>query len=226
MEEKIVKKRGRKSKTDIVAKNVDIDYTKYEKHKIIHIRNKQEDIVEDPSKNMLFDDSSVEKYFEIDYKDKIDKCWNCCESIKNVVGYPILYDNKVFYCYGDFCSFGCCARYLMDNNRNDDLWDKLNLLNVMYNKIINTNNQRVKIAPDRRLLSKFGGSLSIEEYCNNSEYDTYDITLPPIIPVNHNLVKHNETIINNVEELRLYRKNNKKSQNNIFNTMKIKQISS
>ena len=45
----------------------------------------------------------------------------------------------------------------------------------MYNKIINTTNQRVKISPDRRLLTKFGGSLSIEDYYN-SEYDTYDIT--------------------------------------------------
>lgn len=225
MEEKIVKKRGRKSKTDIVAKNVEIDYKKYEKHKIIHVRNNNNKNVDDPCKNMLLD-NSVDKYFELDYKEKIDKCWNCCEDIKNVVGYPILYDNKVFYCYGDFCSFGCCGRYLIDNNRNDDLWDKLNLLNVMYNKILNTTNQKVKISPDRRLLTKFGGSLSIEEYCNNSEYDTYDITLCPIIPVNHNLVKHNETIITNVEELRLFRKNNKKSQNNIFNIMKIKQISS
>ena len=69
MEEKIIKKRGRKSKTDIVAKNVEIDYKKYEKHKIIHVRNRKNDIVDDPSKNMLLNDS-IDKYYEVDYKEK------------------------------------------------------------------------------------------------------------------------------------------------------------
>ena len=45
----------------------------------------------------------------------------------------------------------------------------------MYNKIINTTNQKKLISPDRILLTKFGNSLSIEDYYN-SEYDTYDIT--------------------------------------------------
>ena len=36
MEEKIIKKRGRKSKTAIVAKNVEIDYEKYDENKIFH----------------------------------------------------------------------------------------------------------------------------------------------------------------------------------------------
>jgi hypothetical protein len=225
MEEKIVKKRGRKSKTDIVAKNVEIDYNKYEQHKIIHVKNKDPEIVDEPNANLL-SDNLVDKYYEIEYSTKINKCWNCCKKITNVIGYPILYDNTVFYCYGDFCSFGCCARHLVDNNKNDDLWDKLHLLNVMYNKISNTVNQSVKIAPDRRLLKDFGGTLSNEKYNNNEEYETYDITLPPIIPVNHNLVKHNETISTDVTELRLYRKNIKKSQNNIFNTMNIKTLSS
>lgn len=223
--EKIVKKRGRKSKTDIVAKNIDIDYNKYEQHKIIHVKNKDIDIVDEPKNNMLNNDM-VDKYYEVDYTNMVDKCWNCCENINNVIGYPLLYDNKVFYCYGDFCSFGCCARYLVDNNTNDSLWDKLCLLNVMYNKINNTINESVSISPDRRLMKKFGGKLSNEEYYNNNEHETYDITLPPVIPVNHNLIKHNETVINNVEELRLFRKSNKKSQNNIFNTMKIQQVSS
>ena len=84
MEEKIIKKRGRRSKTDIVAKNVEIDYEKYEQHKIIHVKNKNIELEDDPNPNFM-SDNLVDKYCEVEYTNKVDSCWNCCEKIDNVV---------------------------------------------------------------------------------------------------------------------------------------------
>ena len=225
-EKKVIKKRGRKSKTDIVAKNVKIDYKKYDDNKIIHIKNSNDggtDNLEDNIETLCTTNSET-LYSEVDYKSTIGNCWNCVEKIDNLVGYPINNNNNVFYCYGDFCSFGCCGRYLLDKYSNQELWEKLYLLNIMYNKISNTVGESVKISPDRRLLDKFGGSMSINEYrSDNENINYYDITLPPIIPVNHTLIKHNELVnVNNKEDLRLYRKNaDKKSKHSIFKTMNI-----
>lgn len=227
MEEKIVKKRGRKSKTAIVAKNVDIDYEKYDENKIIHVKYDSEDKklnnnnANDNIKtitNVLY--SKIEEGTGRNYE-----CWNCSEKINNLIGYPIYYDKSVFYCYGDFCSFGCCGRYILDKYSNQDLWEKLNLLNNMYNKAHNTNNKMVDISPDRRLLTKFGGEMSIEKYRDEIYKDNYyNITIPPVIPINHNVVNLGTTnsINNTNEELRLYRKNNNTNvHNDILNSMKV-----
>lgn len=222
-EEKIVKKRGRKSKTAIVAKDVVIDYKKYDKNKIIHI--KKDALCNNISVNNSLEEHEETNYYKVDITYKVDKCWNCVQEIKNLIGYPLSYDNNVFHCYGDFCSYGCCSRYIIDNYNNQELWNKLHLLNVMYNKTHKTTNMKVDPCPDRRLLKIFGGKMTIEEYHNNNnKHNYYDITIPPVVPVNHNAIKHDDLEhINHTEELRLFRKNtNKKSQNNIFSTMNIK----
>tara|TARA_X000000950_G_C13739318_1_gene587776 strand:- start:232 stop:909 length:678 start_codon:yes stop_codon:yes gene_type:complete len=222
MEEKIVKKRGRKSKTAIVAKNVDIDYEKYNENKIIHVRYDTK-MTNENEKNKI---ETIDKvvYSNVDSTRTYD-CWNCSEKINNLIGYPIYYDKKVFYCYGDFCSFACCGRYITDKYSNQELYDKLNLLNNMYNKANNTINKMVDIAPDRRLLNKFGGNMTIQEYRDEIYKDNhYNITIPPIIPVNHTVVNLGTTsIINNSqEELRLYRKNNNINiHNDILDSMKV-----
>jgi len=106
-------------------------------------------------------------------------CWNCCYDIKLMVSYPIKYTNGTFHTNGDFCSYECAARYIFDTYNYKSLWEKYTLLNLLYNKNHNTS-VKVKIAPSRLRLNKFGGDLKYEEYINQSAHNMVsDVYIPP-----------------------------------------------
>ena len=143
-------------------------------------------------------------------------CWNCCHGFHNVVhGLPINYNNNVFHTVGEFCSIECMARYTVDN-MNDDIYNYLPLIN-MYSKI-NGDKNKVNLAPNRLLLNIFGGDMTIDQYRNNNIL--YDVKLPIIIPVNHNINEYNLKNNNNFTDLKLYRKK-KLDNNNIKNKLNI-----
>lgn len=154
---------------------------------------------------------------EINYINNNNKlCWNCCHGFHNMVhGLPINYNNEVFHTIGEFCSIECMARYAVDN-MNDDIYNYLPLIN-MYNKNI-TNKNKVNLAPNKLLLNIFGGNMTIDEYRNNNIL--YDVKLPIIIPVNHNINEYNLKNNNNFTDLKLYRKK-KVDNNNIKNKLNI-----
>ena len=216
------KKRGRKSKTDTVAKNVVIDESNYSNNLVIHLKkelNTQESLNED---TVIGYDPTTYSDVNVNTNNNISKCWNCIHSITQHIGIPLQYDNNVFHCYGDFCSFGCCSRYIIDNYHNNDLWTKFTLLNILYNQYYNTLNKKIHISPDRLLLDIFGGPLSIDEY-RKENINAYDICIPPIIPVQHIHHKYDGRVKNDpISELRLYRKTEQNHKNNIFNSMNIK----
>jgi hypothetical protein len=200
------KKRGRKPKNNIILnENPVFDNLKGSDNLIACIKKntiKNEIIISDKiegieeTNNLCFleDNIEIEK-----------KCWNCCHSIEgNIISYPILYTNDIFYTNGNFCSYECSARYIFDNFNHKEIWEKYNLLNFYYN--VNTNNKKhINIPPNRLRLKIFGGDLTRINYINNTNNISYDGYLPPIIPIN-NLFYNNENInISGDNELKLYR---------------------
>jgi len=77
---------------------------------------------------------------------------------------------------GIFCSFNCCLSFIKDN-KNNSLYDLSEiLLHKIYNEVLESTNKIISPAPSWRLLTLYGGYLSIDkfrqsfntvEYCNH-----------------------------------------------------------
>ena len=74
------------------------------------------------------------------------------------------------------------------------------------------------MAPNKLILSKFGGNISIEEYRNNIDI-SYSVN-QPIIHINSEISKY-EFKNNSDNGLKLFRSKTKKNKNNIFNKMNL-----
>ena len=129
-------------------------------------------------------------------------CWNDCHPFNGPpVGIPENYLNGIFYLSGNFCSFNCAMKYLcpnldnlddcailnssLDHYTNDALSEKIQLLELMCH--IETGmdiEQRIKFAPPRLCLKKFGGYLTIEKYRESFiTYQEYHVFKTPMIPI-------------------------------------------
>lgn len=152
-------------------------------------------------------------------------CWNCTNNIKQEVNLPIKYEGGSFYVYGHFCCFECIARYLLDNYHNQEMWEKYVLLNHYANMINGTEEERVLPAPDKRMLQKFGGEMSFDEYHSESSMGFTEVALPPIFPTSH-IIHGNDPRTKHTNDansdLRLYRKKTLK-KNTIISKMNINQ---
>ena len=135
---------------------------------------------------------------------------------------PRFEENGIWYVYGNFCCPECSMAHLLEEK--EDLhtrWERIALLHRLYN----TTNTRIYPAPQRAILKRFGGNLSIEDYRNviSKKQTRIDINYPPMIsligsidtkpidfyePVNKsNNVTLNTDMISKAEEgLRLKRK--------------------
>jgi hypothetical protein len=146
-------------------------------------------------------------------------CWNCTHSfnIRDLKHIPLKYISGSFYITGYFCTNGCCLRYIYDNYQNKELWDKYELFNFYYQKLYNLN-LNIVIPPNKLLLKKFGGTLEIEDYRSNDSFN--EVIIPPVIMVSSKLFSEKtESIKENKQNLKLFRKNTKK--NTILNNMEI-----
>jgi hypothetical protein len=94
-------------------------------------------------------------------------CWTCSHPFESIpVAIPHIYDSKLnlFFCYGNFCSFSCAKRYVLESSGNTQ---SCTLLALLRSKIIGglgTANMGIKAAPPRTSLKVFGGQLSIEAF--------------------------------------------------------------
>lgn len=112
-------------------------------------------------------------------------CWNCDTYFTgSPLGIPEKEVDGKFHCYGNFCSFECTARYLLDHELNN-FYDKYSLLCVMYQTAYNLPPEtKVLFAPPKITLHKYGGPLSYEQYHNMSNQGTTVETYKlPLIPV-------------------------------------------
>lgn len=101
-------------------------------------------------------------------------CWWCCHEFSNTPFIlPIKKVNNCINAIGCFCSAECATSWNFNSDkRNDDIWESYSLLNLLYRKNLNGSILKIKFAPPRESLIKFGGSLTIEEFrSSNNSYN-------------------------------------------------------
>ena len=157
----------------------------------------------------------------------ISVCWNCCHCINyEILSQPIKYENNVFTTVGNFCSYSCISRYIIDSNESsENIFNKLSTLNLYYNIKNNTKSVSVTPAPSKLVLKMFGGYMDIEEYrLKNQEY-LITTNIEPIVKCIDISVKELQVTKNkskeNMEEFKLYRKNKKVNTNDIYASMNL-----
>lgn len=125
------------------------------------------------------------KDFSEVYPNKTDiLCWWCCyEFDTHPIGVPLKYDsvNDVFKVIGCFCSFNCAYAHI----KKEKLKVPLSDLKFMYEKLsgaeFSSDSWTVVPAPEKYILQRFGGPLSIQEY-RSSFNNRFDIMYTPMIP--------------------------------------------
>jgi hypothetical protein len=154
-------------------------------------------------------------------------CWNCCHSIDNeLLSQPIKYDNNVFTTVGNFCSYPCVSRYILESNESsENIFNKLSTLNLYYNIKNNTKSKRITPAPSKLVLKMFGGCMDINEYRSKNEEYLVTTNIEPIVKCIDVSVKElhikKNNIKENIKEFKLYRKNKKINTNDIYESMNL-----
>jgi len=114
-------------------------------------------------------------------------CFNCSHSFEHTpASLPFKYQNGIFYVYGCFCYPECAAAFNFNESICvENVNENYNLLNLMYRKIYNDPNYRVKIASHRTCLKIFGGTLDIDKYREsfNNHHINHHIIMPPVISI-------------------------------------------
>lgn len=138
------------------------------------LNNNSEIITLDPTKLKTVGNDMEHKHFKFyslncpfkcDENNYIDdeytelRCfWDNCKIKGKPYFLPIKYENNIFYVNHWFCSLNCAVSYNL--KMNDDLiFERYSLLKYMYNIY-----KEINPAPDYRILKKYGGDLTIEEY--------------------------------------------------------------
>lgn len=85
----------------------------------------------------------------------------CCNTTNMEVS------EETFEVDGNFCSYECALAFIIDNQHNSEYWQSETLLYKMF-KTNNPEKALFKSAPHWRLLSRFGGHLSKEEFHKHS----------------------------------------------------------
>jgi len=122
-------------------------------------------------------------------------CLWCCHKFDTIpVSLPrYLHDGK-FYVSGIFCSFNCAAAYSF-SKKDDQVWERYSLLNLMYKKLNECKFAKIRLAPPRETLKMFSGYLSINEFRNSfvRQEKIFKMLEPPIIsliPKVEELISH------------------------------------
>ena len=98
--------------------------------------------------------------------DKKSACfWCTCEFDNPTILIPKFELNKIYHCYGCFCSPECATAYLFEEHIDTSTrFERYHLLNHIYCKIYNYE-KNIKPAPNPYyILNKYYGNLSIQEY--------------------------------------------------------------
>ena len=84
-------------------------------------------------------------------------------------------EQKEFYeTDGIFCSFNCCKAYIKDNKHNTLYEHSEFLLSKLYFDMIGSKNIFINPAPHWRLLTEYGGKLSINQFRDNFNKNKYE----------------------------------------------------
>ena len=115
-------------------------------------------------------------------------CWNCDSQFDNPpIGIPEYVNNNQFYCSGNFCSFPCTARYIIDNDNTCSRFEKISLLNTLYQMAFDYDlTTHVIAANPKQTLHKYGGTLSYSQYHSEKSQNVHIYKLP-IVPLYYHL---------------------------------------
>lgn len=73
--------------------------------------------------------------------------------------------NDTYHVYGSFCCPECAAAYLFKEQLDDStLFERYHLLNYLYGVVYNYTKNFIPAPPPHYLLTKFGGTLSIQDF--------------------------------------------------------------
>jgi len=160
-------------------------------------------------------------------------CWWCTHNFDTL---PCFIPEKIidgnYYVFGCFCSYNCAATY---NLKMDDsyIWNRYSLLKKLYNAI-HGGTDDISLAPPREIFSKFGGTLTYEDYRKNCKKNTkeYRFIMPPMTSIVPLIEEgYTDTTKVNVSLADLNKKNMLKRnkplptvKNTLFETLGIKEI--
>ena len=210
------KKRGRKPK-NVKKEEVKEVKQNIKENLIIHLKKTD---VDDYNIQSFNKDENENETVNQD-NTKCQLCWNCCHKFdEHIYGIPMKYIDGIFYIYGNFCSLECASRYAHDNLHGYDFSEIYSLINLYSNIIFDEKKEIIKLAPNRLMLDVFGGPLTIDEYRSNT--NSYEIRIPPILPIKHTVNKYELNKTSNKNMLKLYRKNPLQSEKkSITSTMNL-----
>lgn len=122
-----------------------------------------------PSKtNISTYDTIEKKYTSYDTWDRNNICcWYCTLSFYNrPIFIPSSIHKSHMSVYGNFCTFGCAAKYVNIYYKHDDKLrcEYINHLKYLYFNIYKTDIEIIKESPDKELIDKFGGPYTSAEY--------------------------------------------------------------
>ena len=110
------------------------------------------------------------------------KCWwDKCSFNTPPLEMPESYYNEIFKCSGIFCSWECKMAYNIEIN-DENVSKRTSLIHYMYKKTYNVN-KIIKPAPSWKILTDFGGSITIQDFRLNlttADFD-YNYIKPPMI---------------------------------------------
>lgn len=180
-------------------------------NRIFELENEIKKLKKKINKN-IFD--CKESVYQVKFDNKSTcNCWWCKHSFDNSkIELPINYYNNTFYTYGIFCSYECCQAYNIDLN-DENVFKRSSLLKFHYYKTFGEF-KNIKKAKDWKILSLFGGNVSIEEFRNSFEnINDYNYLKPPMISRYGNIEKIN-LVKNNNNNNKLVIKRSKPLKNN------------
>lgn len=168
--------------------------------------------------NVSFIDNTTGKTLICDKTDIV--CWWCTYMFDTLPCFiPEKFNDGKFYVFGCFCSFSCAMAYNLSLN-DYRVFDRVSLINKLYHTITN-NTGEITIAPQREILDKFGGIITIDEFRNGHNTmitKEYRLLLPPMISILPNIEMKTKDIIKDTKN----GGNNSKSFN-IMDTVGIKE---
>lgn len=111
-------------------------------------------------------------------------CWWCGHNFDTIPCFiPDRYVNDKFYVFGCFCTYNCAMAY---NLGMGDYKVSLrnSLIKELHNRIFKMSDQ-IYPAPQKELLQKFGGPMTIDEFRNNDMLckKEHKIHIPPLVPL-------------------------------------------
>jgi hypothetical protein len=117
--------------------------------------------------------------------DRVDiACQWCCHTFDcQPCIIPIREENGLWEVYGNFCCPECALASILNERDDTHLrWEKIALLNVLYN---GDKTARIYPAPSKDILTLFGGNLTIDAYRKTirDKKVRIDVHIPPMISI-------------------------------------------